>query len=86
MVLLSRKAESYKDIVDEIKKSGGQAYGISADVTDTVSLDAAFESIKKQLPDSQLAAAIYNVSGTPAKKPFLEVKLDDLEYSLSTTM
>jgi NAD(P)-dependent dehydrogenase (short-subunit alcohol dehydrogenase family) len=82
VVLLARKPESYNDIVDEIKKSGGQAIGISADTADAKSIASAFDTIKKELPDRKLAAAIFNVSGGFAIKPFLEVSPEELNVSL----
>jgi NAD(P)-dependent dehydrogenase (short-subunit alcohol dehydrogenase family) len=83
VVLLARKPESYNDIVAEIQQSGGQAIGISTDATNEESLASAFETIKKELPTSKLAAAIYNVNGGWARKPFLEATLQDLENGLN---
>ncbi|KAI5462316.1 short chain dehydrogenase [Mariannaea sp. PMI_226] len=86
VVVLARNPESYKDIVSEIKQSGGHAVGISADIVDSNSVNSAFETIKKELPGSKLAAAIYNVSGGFVKKPFLELKVDDLDANIDTTV
>lgn len=82
VVLLARKPESYNDIVSEINQSGGQAIGITADATNPADLVSAFETIAQKLPDSKLAAAIYNVNGGFARKPFLELKLEELDASL----
>ncbi|KAK2001270.1 short chain dehydrogenase [Colletotrichum falcatum] len=82
VVLLARKPESYNSIVAEIKEAGGQAFGLTADATDEAAVNAAFESIKKFLPGSKLAAAIYNVNGGFARKPFLELKREELDASL----
>jgi NAD(P)-dependent dehydrogenase (short-subunit alcohol dehydrogenase family) len=82
-VLFARKPDSYNDIVSEIKNSGGQAYGITADVTDLSSIDTAFEQIKKELPSSKLAAAIFNVNGGFVQKPFLELNMQVLDESLA---
>ncbi|KAL3302517.1 short-chain dehydrogenase [Colletotrichum asianum] len=82
VVLLARKPESYNDIVNEIKQSGGKAIGITADATDETAINAAFETIKKELPGSRLAAAIYNVNAGFARKPFLELTKKDLNTSL----
>lgn len=62
VVLLARKPESYNDIASEINKQGGQAFGITADTSDPQSVTAAFEAIKKKLPDKKLAAAICTLS------------------------
>lgn len=82
VVLLARKPESYNAIVDEIKQAGGQAFGITADATDEAAVNAAFETIKKELPGSKLAAAIYNVNAGFSRKPFLELKREELDVSL----
>jgi len=86
VVLLSRHPESYNPVVAEINEAGGKAIGISADAGDQSSIAAAFETIKKELPDLKLAAAVYNVrpgTGRPGLKPFLELTLEDLERSLN---
>uniref|UniRef100_A0A8H7N0D6 Uncharacterized protein n=1 Tax=Bionectria ochroleuca TaxID=29856 RepID=A0A8H7N0D6_BIOOC len=70
VVLLSRKPESYQEVVAEIKNSGGQAIGLTADVNDPASLKKAFETVKEQLPGSRLAAAIFNVNGDFRGSPF----------------
>lgn len=82
VVLLARKPESYASVVDEIKKSGGQAVGISTDTADPKSVASAFEAIEKELPDKKLAAAIFNVGAGFSRKGFLEQSLQDLESSL----
>jgi NAD(P)-dependent dehydrogenase (short-subunit alcohol dehydrogenase family) len=73
IVLLSRSASSYEEIVSEIKASGGQAFGVPIDVTDSASTKKAFETIQKEMGDAKLAAAIYNVGGGFVRKPFLEL-------------
>ncbi|KAI0198747.1 NAD(P)-binding protein [Astrocystis sublimbata] len=83
VVLMARKPESYETTVSEINQAGGRALGITADVTDTKSMKIAFNSIKKELPGSKLAAAVYNVSSGYMIKPFLELKVEDLDDSFS---
>lgn len=82
VVLLARKPESLSGIVTEIQSSGGVAVGISADTSDAESVAAAFQTIKKELPDLKLAAAIYNVAAGRSLKGFLDLKLDDLRHSI----
>lgn len=82
VVLLARREESFKDLVTEINSSGGRAIGIPTDATDATSVKSAFDTIKKELPDLKLAAAVYNVSAGFGIKPFLEFKIDDLDSSL----
>jgi NAD(P)-dependent dehydrogenase (short-subunit alcohol dehydrogenase family) len=82
VVLLARKPESLSDVLAEIRSQGGVAFGISADTSDEKSVASAFETIKKELPDTKLAAAVYNVGAGRAFKGFLDLKLDDLRTSL----
>jgi len=86
VVLLSRTPGSYSDIVDEIKKSGGEAIGISTDVSDTSSVKSAFEAIKKEFGGKKLAAAVYNASGRPKTGPFLSLTIEDWEDSLKPNL
>lgn len=82
-MLLARRPESYEEAVADIKKAGGQAIGITADVSDPTNLKNALASIDKELPGSRLAAAVYNVNSGFAKKPFLELKVEDIDASLN---
>jgi len=78
-VLLARNPENYESIVKEIKESGGQAIGISTDVSSPKSVENAFAEIQKEFKGKKLAAAIYNVGGKFIRKPFLELSLEDYE-------
>lgn len=86
VVLLARSASNYEPVVDEINKSGGKAVGISADITDEESVNGAFDQIKKQgglWKDGGdgfgVAAAVFNLGGGFAKKPFLELTKEEFE-------
>lgn len=46
VVLLARKEESYKSLVNEINEAGGSALGIATDVSVGGSITAAFDQIK----------------------------------------
>ncbi|KAH6652292.1 short-chain dehydrogenase [Truncatella angustata] len=85
-VVLARRRESFEGIVNEIKAAGGTALGIVADVNDPAAVRAAFGAIKNEIPNSKLAAAVYNVNGGFAMKPFLDLKPEDLEASLDGTV
>lgn len=82
MILLARHEESFRDLVAEINGRGGKAIGIPADTSDDTSVKSAFEAIKKELPGFKLAAAVYNVGAGRGIKPFLELKIEDLDASL----
>jgi NAD(P)-dependent dehydrogenase (short-subunit alcohol dehydrogenase family) len=79
VVVLSRNSANFEPLVQEINSSGGQALGISTDVTDSTSVTSAFEKISQQYPGVPLAAAVFNPSGGFARKPFLE--LTEEEFS-----
>ncbi|KAH6658505.1 hypothetical protein BKA67DRAFT_656694 [Truncatella angustata] len=86
VVLLSRSSKSYEATVKEINDAGGKAIGIDADASSIESLKAAFETIKKDLPDYKLAAAVFNPSARPAPKPFAEVQPEELESSIDANI
>ncbi|KAF7941933.1 hypothetical protein BTUL_0021g00390 [Botrytis tulipae] len=79
VVLLARNPANYEPTIKAITSSGGQAIGISTDVSDPSSVTNAFEEIKKQYGSKKLAAAVYNVGGKFVRKPFLELSLEDYE-------
>jgi NAD(P)-dependent dehydrogenase (short-subunit alcohol dehydrogenase family) len=83
VVLLARTPESFSETVKEINAAGGKAIGIAVDVSDVQSVDAAFESIKTQLPDHKLAVAVYNVGGNLKLAPFLELTVENWDASLA---
>ncbi|KAL4815716.1 hypothetical protein BDW67DRAFT_62901 [Aspergillus spinulosporus] len=73
VIVLARNPSNYNGVVDEINSSGGQALGISADVSDSASVQSAFEKISQQYKDTPLAAAVFNSGGGFVRKPFLEL-------------
>jgi NAD(P)-dependent dehydrogenase (short-subunit alcohol dehydrogenase family) len=87
VVLLSRKPESFEDAVNQINQAGGKAIGIVADSTDPQALASAFDTISKELPGLQLAAAVYNVRPGIRQVggfgPFLERTLEQLDTVLA---
>ncbi|KAH8664512.1 hypothetical protein BX600DRAFT_464578 [Xylariales sp. PMI_506] len=86
VVLLARSPGSYEDTVKEINSAGGKAIGISTDATSVESLNAAFDTISKELPEHKLAAAIYNAAAGFAPKPFVEAKLEELNSSIDVNI
>lgn len=84
VVLLARSASNYEPVVAQINKSGGKAVGISADITDEESVEGAFYTIKqgglwKDGGEVGVAAAVFNLGGGLAKKPFLELTKEEFE-------
>lgn len=77
MVLLARNPANYDPIVKEINAGGGQAVGISTDLSDKGSVKSAFEQISQQHANSALAAAVFNLGGGFVRKPFLEMTEQD---------
>ncbi|KAL6815076.1 hypothetical protein J3E69DRAFT_370560 [Trichoderma sp. SZMC 28015] len=83
VVLISRNSSSYESIVTDIKANGGHAMGITADASDLNSIDAAFGRIERDMHGANLALAAYNARGPFARKPFLELKVEDLQASIA---
>ncbi|QDS76713.1 hypothetical protein FKW77_000940 [Venturia effusa] len=78
VVLLARRPESYLTLVEDIKKDGGEAVGISTDVASEESVKKAFEKIEGVFgKEGACAAAIFNASGRLSRKPFLEQTIDE---------
>ncbi|KAI0425693.1 NAD(P)-binding protein [Xylaria sp. FL1042] len=72
VVLVAQRPELHKDTLSKITEAGGRAVGVTADVTDSKSLALAFDTIKTELPDFKLAAAVYHAGFAFRVKPFLE--------------
>lgn len=83
-MLLSRNTTNFDPLVQEINSSGGQALGISTDVSDANSVNAAFDQIAKKFPGSQVAATIFNPGGGFVRKPFLELTEEDYSTALDS--
>lgn len=73
VVVLARNPANFEPVVNEINTSGGQAFGISTDLSDTASVRSAFDQISAQYAGSSLAAAVFNSGGGFVRKPFLEL-------------
>jgi NAD(P)-dependent dehydrogenase (short-subunit alcohol dehydrogenase family) len=86
VVLLARNPGNYEPLVEEIKGDGGEAIGISTDVSDEESVKSAFKTIAQTYDNAPCAAAIFNASGGFSRKPFLETQLSDMEAALSVTV
>jgi len=79
VALLARDPANYESIVKEIKDNGGEAIGISTDVSSASSVKSAFAEIQKEFKGKKLAAAIFNVGGKFVRKPFLEMTEEEYE-------
>jgi NAD(P)-dependent dehydrogenase (short-subunit alcohol dehydrogenase family) len=77
VVLLARKPSNFEQLADEINKSGGEAIGISTDVSSEESVKNAFAKIKEVHGGAPVAAAIFNASARPVRKPFLETTVEE---------
>ncbi|XHF98775.1 hypothetical protein AWENTII_002313 [Aspergillus wentii] len=79
VVLLARNPANFQDVAAKINSNGGDALGISADLSDSASVRSAFDQINQKYADSPLAAAVFNSGGGFVRKPFLE--LTEEEFS-----
>ncbi|KAJ5312089.1 hypothetical protein PENANT_c011G05578 [Penicillium antarcticum] len=84
VVVLARNPDNFDPVVQEINASGGQAFGISTDVSDSKSVNAAFDKIAAQYPSSKVAAAVFNPGGGFVRKPFLELTEQDYSIALAS--
>lgn len=84
IIALARNPENYEAVIQEINSAGGEAIGISADVSDSKSVNAAFDKIQAQYPSSKVAAAIFNPGGGFVRKPFLELTEQDYSTALGS--
>lgn len=84
VVVLARNPDNYNPVVQEINSSGGQAIGISTDVSDSKSVNAAFDKIQAEYPSSKVAASVFNPGGGFVVKPFLELKEEDYSNALKS--
>jgi NAD(P)-dependent dehydrogenase (short-subunit alcohol dehydrogenase family) len=85
VVLLARDPSNFESLASEINQAGGQAIGISMDVSDEKSVEIAFMKIKEVHGAAPVAAVVFNASTRPARKPFLESTAEDfkLGYEVS---
>ena len=74
VVLLARNPSNFESLAAEINKSGGTAVGISTDLSSEESVANAFAKIKESdvCGGAPVAAAVFNASTRPKRKPFLE--------------
>ena len=79
VALLARKPANYDPVVQQIQSSGGHAIGISTDTSDAKSVNDMIETLKKEIGDGRLAAAVYNVGGGMVRKPFEELSDEEIE-------
>jgi len=77
VVLLARNPDNYESLVQEINKNGGQAIGISTDVSSPESLKQAFSKVEEEHKGAPIAAAIFNASGKFVRKPLMEMTVDE---------
>ncbi|KAJ5997907.1 hypothetical protein N7499_005697 [Penicillium canescens] len=84
VVVLARNPDNFDPVVQEINASGGQAFGISTDVSDSKSVNAAFDKIASQYPSSKVVAAVFNTGGGFVRKPFLELTEQDYSSALAS--
>jgi len=77
VVLLARNPSNFDRLADEINASGGEAVGISTDVSSEESMKSAFAKIKEIHGGAPIAAAVFNASSRPSRKPFLELTAEE---------
>jgi NAD(P)-dependent dehydrogenase (short-subunit alcohol dehydrogenase family) len=83
VVIVGRRKEVADDLAKEVKKSGGEAIGVSADVLNAQQLNAAKKTILDQFGAINILVngAGGNMPGAtiPTDKTFLDLKIDDFQ-------
>jgi len=77
VVLLARNPSNFDALAEEINNAGGEAIGISTDVSSEESVKNAFAKIKEVYGGAPVAAMIFNASARPSRKPFLELTTEE---------
>jgi len=85
IALIARSAERLKRLAEEIEADGGQAAGFPVESYTRDSLSSTFASIKKQWPDAQVRAALYNAA-YGVWKPFLDLNESEIKESVDTNI
>jgi NAD(P)-dependent dehydrogenase (short-subunit alcohol dehydrogenase family) len=81
---LARNPANYEDVAREINSEGGKAIGVSADLSEAKSVQAAFKQINDMFGSIPLAAAVFNLGGGFVKRPFLELTEAEFEQGFIT--
>lgn len=77
--ILNRNAGAAEDVVADIRKAGGRAEAVSADITDRTSLERAFDRIGR-------CDVLVNSAGTMSQAPFEQVSSDEFQRLLAVNL
>ncbi|EME40331.1 hypothetical protein DOTSEDRAFT_159128 [Dothistroma septosporum NZE10] len=86
VILLARTEKSFGPVVDEIKQAGGEAVGVSTDISNPESVKDSFKTIGEQYAGSPVAVAIFNASGGFVRKSLLDVTVEEMEKSVGVSI
>jgi NAD(P)-dependent dehydrogenase (short-subunit alcohol dehydrogenase family) len=84
VVLAARSGHAIEAIADEIRSAGGQALAVTTDVADELAAERMVEAALVKF--GRLDAAFNNAGDGHSPAPLAELKLEDLERSLTTTV
>jgi len=85
VALLARNADSLKALSSDINKEGGDAAGFPLNAYTFDSVKTTFQDIKKQWPDSEIRASLWN-AGVTIFKGFLDVTEADVHTAVESTV
>lgn len=83
VALAARQAGKLSDLQDRIAAEGGSAHAVTMDVTDAVSIRAAFDAAEEALGPVDV---LVNNAGIAVTKPFLEMTEADWDAVLDTNL
>ncbi|EIM84866.1 NAD-P-binding protein [Stereum hirsutum FP-91666 SS1] len=85
VALIARNADSLNEFASELNSQGGEVAAFPIKEYGYKDIHSAFEAIKKQWPDSEIRAALWN-AGYGAWKPFLELTEEEVTESVKTNV
>ena len=83
VALLARRTERLDDLALRIKAEGGEAFGISVDVTDQSSVDRGAEEVRRRFGRVDL---VVNAAGVMLGAPIQEGRIDDWTKMIDTNL
>ncbi|KAG8937695.1 hypothetical protein FRC03_007923 [Tulasnella sp. 419] len=85
VAVVARNPDSLQKLADDINSSGGEAAPFPIETYTHDNVKSVFDAIKKQWPNDEIRAALWN-AGAGVWKPFLDVTESDIRQSLENNV
>jgi NADP-dependent 3-hydroxy acid dehydrogenase YdfG len=83
VALLARRADRLRNVADSLVQDGGSAIAVTADVTDLEAVEAAVDSVERELGSPDL---LVSCAGLAVPAPFDQQPLADVEAMVGTNV